>query len=263
MPEWEEELLALEKVSAYPAQSNFTGVLHPLEWIAEAHTRGWDVLLDAACFVPTNRLDLSRWHPDFVPVSFYKMFGYPTGVGCLLARKTALARLRHPWFAGGTVWGASVQGDGYVLLEGGEAFEDGTLNYLSLPAVEIGLRHLMMIGMDTIHERIRCLTSWLLEALLSLRHSNGTPLVRIYGPHTNHQRGEPLRSISSILMGPSLMSGWLSKERTRFASPYVPAAFVIQVQAKQPSTCHKKPCGRSFMRKRRKRCQSSSKVKGA
>jgi molybdenum cofactor sulfurtransferase len=72
---------------------------------------------------------------------------------------------------------------------GEEAFEDGTLNYLSLPAVVIGLRHLMMIGMDAIHERIRCLTGWLLEALLSLRHSNGTPLVQIYGPHTNHQRG--------------------------------------------------------------------------
>jgi len=178
-----------DRLFAYPAQSNFTGVQHPLEWIAEAQARGWDVLLDSAAFVPTNRLDLSRWHPDFVPISFYKMFGYPTGVGCLLARKTALAKLRHPWFAGGTVWGASVQGDGYVLLDGGEAFEDGTLNYLSLPAVEIGLRHLMMIGMDTIHERIRCLTSWLLEALLSLHHSNGTPLVRIYGPHTTHQRG--------------------------------------------------------------------------
>ena len=36
---------------------------------------GWDVLLDAAAFVPTNRLDLSRWHPDFVALSFYKMFG--------------------------------------------------------------------------------------------------------------------------------------------------------------------------------------------
>jgi len=98
-----------DRLFAYPAQSNFTGVQHPLEWIEEAHTRGWDVLLDAACFVPTNRLDLSRWHPDFVPVSFYKMFGYPTGIGCLLARKTALARLRHPWFSGGTVWGASYQ----------------------------------------------------------------------------------------------------------------------------------------------------------
>ena len=62
---------------AYPAQSNFSGVQHSLEWIAEAQARGWDVLLDAAAYVPTNRLDLSRWQPDFVSLSFYKIFGYP------------------------------------------------------------------------------------------------------------------------------------------------------------------------------------------
>ena len=66
---------------AYPAQSNFSGVQHPLDWIDQAHAQGWDVLLDAAAYVPTNRLDLSRWHPDFVALSFYKMFGWPTGVG--------------------------------------------------------------------------------------------------------------------------------------------------------------------------------------
>ena len=60
---------------AYPAQSNFSGVQHRLEWIEQAHSHGWDVLLDAAAFVPTNRLDLSVWHPDFVALSFYKMFG--------------------------------------------------------------------------------------------------------------------------------------------------------------------------------------------
>jgi hypothetical protein len=72
---------ATNKLFAYPAQSNFSGVQHSLEWIEEAQTMGWDVLLDAAAFVPTNRLDLSRWHPDYVTLSFYKMFGYPTGVG--------------------------------------------------------------------------------------------------------------------------------------------------------------------------------------
>ncbi|HLG65363.1 MAG TPA: aminotransferase class V-fold PLP-dependent enzyme [Ktedonosporobacter sp.] len=177
------------RLFAYPAQSNFTGVQHPLKWIEEAQARGWHVLLDGAAFVPTNRLDLSRWHPDFIPLSFYKMFGYPTGVGCLLARKAALDTLQRPWFAGGTVWGISVQGDGYVLLSGGEAFEDGTLNYLSLPAVEIGLKHLQAIGMEVIHERVQILTSWLLDTLLSLRHSNGTPLVQVYGPHTTDRRG--------------------------------------------------------------------------
>lgn len=88
---------------AYPAQSNVSGVQHPLDWIAYAQEQGWDVLVDCAAFVPSNRLDLSVWHPDFVPLSFYKMLGYLTGVGCLLARRSALAKLRRPWFAGGTI----------------------------------------------------------------------------------------------------------------------------------------------------------------
>jgi molybdenum cofactor sulfurtransferase len=174
---------------AYPAQSNFTGVQHSLEWIKQAQDRGWDVLLDAASFVPCNRLDLSRWHPDFVPISFYKMFGYPTGVGCLLARKAVLAKLRRPWFAGGTIYAVSAQGDWYVMAEGEAAFEDGTINYLSLPAVEIGLRHLATIGMETIHTRVMCLTGWLLETLQSMRHGNGAPLLQIYGPSTTALRG--------------------------------------------------------------------------
>jgi selenocysteine lyase/cysteine desulfurase len=103
---------------AYPAQSNFSSVQHPLEWIALAHEHGWDVLLDAAAYVPTSRLDLSRWEADFVPLSFYKIFGYPTGLGALIARKTALAKLHRPWFAGGTITVASVQGDRYYPLTG-------------------------------------------------------------------------------------------------------------------------------------------------
>lgn len=178
------------KLFAYPAQSNFSGVQHPLEWIELAHVRGWDVLVDGAAFVPTNRLDLNRWHPDFVPLSFYKIFGYPTGVGCLLARKAALSRLRRPWFAGGTLWGVSIQGDMHRMLEGAvEAFEDGTLDYLSLPAVEIGLKHVQAIGIETIHERVMCLTGWLLEQLLSLRHSNGRPATEVYGPPHCEERG--------------------------------------------------------------------------
>ena len=67
-------------------------------------------LLDAAAFVPTSKLDLSEVKPDFVPISFYKMFGYPTGLGALIARREALAKLHRPWFAGGTITVASVHG---------------------------------------------------------------------------------------------------------------------------------------------------------
>jgi len=174
---------------AYPAQSNFSAVQHPLEWIERAHAKGWDVLLDAAAFVPTNRLDLGAFQPDFVPVSFYKMFGYPTGVGALIARRQALGKLRRPWFAGGTITVASVQGDKYYLADAPSAFEDGTLDYLNIPAVEIGLKHIERIGYKTIHERVRCLTGWLLDKLTAMRHSTDEPLVRLYGPVTTLLRG--------------------------------------------------------------------------
>jgi molybdenum cofactor sulfurtransferase len=174
---------------AFPAQSNFTGVQHPLEYVDRAQRRGWDVLLDAAAFVPTNRLDLQAVRPEFVSVSFYKMFGYPTGVGCLLVRKAALHTLHRPWFAGGTVNFATVGGRRHVLSPGEAGFEDGTLNYLSIAAVEIGLRHLAAAGIDAIHTRVMCLTGWLLSRLVELRHSNGRPMVRIYGPITTAGRG--------------------------------------------------------------------------
>jgi selenocysteine lyase/cysteine desulfurase len=144
-------------------------VRHPLELVDAAHDQGWDVLLDAAAFVPTNRLDLSQIQPDFVTISFYKMFGYPSGVGCLLIRTGSIAKMRRPWFAGGTVNFATVQGRRHVLAPREAGFEDGTCNYLSIPAVEIGLRHLERITIDTIHTRVRCLTGWLLDQLLALR----------------------------------------------------------------------------------------------
>ncbi|MBL7135448.1 MAG: aminotransferase class V-fold PLP-dependent enzyme [Candidatus Marinimicrobia bacterium] len=173
----------------YPSQSNYSGVQHPLEWITLAQDKGWDVMIDSAAFAPTNRLDLNKWHPDFVPISFYKMFGYPTGVGCLLARKKALNKLHRPWFSGGTITISTVQGEEHYLADGEAGFEDGTVNYLTLPAVEIGLKHIANIGIETIHERVTCLTGWLLKQLLSLHHRNGKPLIRIYGPIDLDMRG--------------------------------------------------------------------------
>jgi molybdenum cofactor sulfurtransferase len=186
--------LGQHNLFAFPAQSNVSGVQHPLDWIAQAQAQGWDVLVDCAAFAPSNRLDLSQWHPDFVPLSFYKIFGFPTGVGCLLARKSALHKLRRPWFAGGTivlssVLAADATGSGFYLTPGEAGFEDGTINYLLLPAVEIGLRYIASIGIELIHERVSCLTGWVLENLLALRHSNGQPVVRVYGPINTQRRG--------------------------------------------------------------------------
>ncbi len=174
---------------AYPAQSNYSGVQHPPDWIEAAQARGWTVLLDASAFIATNRLDLGRRHPDFVTVSWYKAIGYPTGVGSLIARRDALARLRRPWFAGGAIGVASVAEPRHTLAPDHVGFEDGTIDFLSLPAVEIGIRHLEAIGIDTIHDRVRHLTRRMLAGLAALQHADGTPRVRLYGPPDDRDRG--------------------------------------------------------------------------
>jgi len=174
---------------AFPAQSNYSGVKHPLELVEQAHSKGMDVLLDAAAYVPTNRLDLGEFKPEFVALSFYKMFGYPTGIGALLIRRSVFKKMKRPWFAGGTVNFASVQGNGHYLAPNEAAFEDGTVNYLNIPAIKSGLQCLEKLGIKTISMRVHCFTGWLLDNLLSLQHSNGKPMVRIYGPTDTKMRG--------------------------------------------------------------------------
>lgn len=58
----------------------------------------------------------------------------------------------------------------YQSAPGAAHFEDGTVNYLNLPGVEIGLRWLERIGIETIHARVGALGGWLLDALGALRH---------------------------------------------------------------------------------------------
>jgi molybdenum cofactor sulfurtransferase len=99
----------------YPAQSNYCGHKYPLNEYIVPIKQGcfddtnacseWLVCVDAASYVSTAHLDLSSVQADFVPISFYKLFGFPTGLGALLVRNTAATALRdHPvYFGGGSV----------------------------------------------------------------------------------------------------------------------------------------------------------------
>lgn len=174
---------------AFPAQSNFSGVRHPLGLAARAKALGLDVLLDAAAFVPSQALSLRACPADFVALSFYKVFGYPTGLGALVARHEALARLRRPWFAGGTVTYASVAGDTHRLRPGHEAFEDGTPSFLAVSALYAGFSFLAEVGMPRLAGHVAFLTRLLLDGLTSRRHRSGAPLVRIHGPRGLSDRG--------------------------------------------------------------------------
>lgn len=80
--------------------------------IAYASSLGYHTLLDAAALAPSSALFLSDYPQlDAMAVSFYKMFGFPTGVGALIVKESFLAQLNRPWFAGGNVDVVQVPGN--------------------------------------------------------------------------------------------------------------------------------------------------------
>lgn len=106
----------------------------------------WLVIADAAAYVPTHLLDLSVVHPDFVPVSFYKMFGYPTGLGALIARKKSLALLHKVYWGGGSVLDATAQDTWRVLYSDAEGYMDGTRDFLGITQLQFGFQQLEQLG---------------------------------------------------------------------------------------------------------------------
>ncbi|GAB5033959.1 molybdenum cofactor sulfurase [Nannochloropsis oceanica] len=177
---------------AFPAQDNFAGIKYNLSWIDYIQKadnvcgkRGdWRVLLDAAAFVPSSRLDLGKFSPDFVTLSFYKLFGIPTGLGCLLVHKRSIDILRKVYWGGGSVVVAMTQ-QPITVFKGNPCakYEDGTLNFLSIINLNAGFDSFDELGIDRITRHVWALTQWTYEQLMLLKHSNGHPVVRVYGKH--------------------------------------------------------------------------------
>lgn len=190
---------------AFPAQDNFAGVKYPLEWIDVFHKAGggkWLVLLDAAAFVPTHSLDLHTHPADFVTISFYKIFGYPTGLGALLVRNDVVDVMQKTFFGGGTVILSSCDTHFCLLHQNPcSRFEDGTVSFLSIAALRHGFDALRAASglsgkptstsaqvMEPITRHVQALTRHLYQELAALKHSNGKPVVWIHGKHSADAR---------------------------------------------------------------------------
>ncbi|CAE6472029.1 unnamed protein product [Rhizoctonia solani] len=161
--------------------SNLTNRKVPLQGIiSAAQARGVHTILDAAALAPTTRISLRNTPVDSMVVSFYKMFGFPTGVGALIAKKKFLDILERPWFAGGAVDLVQVPG---VIATPAECissrFEEGTINYLTLPAVTTGIDTLSKY-MDLLPIRLSSLYHYLYSQLTMLHYPDTkTPVVQI------------------------------------------------------------------------------------
>nr|XP_048695293.1 molybdenum cofactor sulfurase isoform X2 [Caretta caretta] len=179
-------------VFCYPAQSNFSGTKYPLSWIQEIKsgklcpitTPGkWFVLLDAASYVSTSPLDLTVHQPDFIPISFYKIFGFPTGLGALLVNNQIAPFLRKSYFGGGTA-AAYLAGEEFYSPRPSvaERFEDGTVSFLDIIALKHGFDALERLtgGMENIKHHTFALSRYTYTVLSTLKYANGAPIVRIY-----------------------------------------------------------------------------------
>jgi len=201
---------------AFPAQSNFSGVRHSLSLVGEARARGWTVLLDAASYLSTTDLDLADVGADFTCLSLYKIAGYPGGVGALVARREALARLQRPAFAGGTVRWVSVAHGRHAMASGAEGFEDGTPPFTLAGAVPIALDAVRRAGRPAWAQQALRLTGRLLTAMREARHDTGLPLVRLHGPCTLEARG-PTIAFSLLRDDGTAVPYWEAEARARGA----------------------------------------------
>ena len=121
-------------LACFPAMSNFSGRKFPCAaWVRTLRAAGHRVLLDIAAFVSTNPVELGRLQPDYAVLSFYKMFGLPTGLGALLVRHEAAGLLTRRYFGGGTVDLALVRRRlTFPRHNISHRFEDGTVDYLGI-----------------------------------------------------------------------------------------------------------------------------------
>ncbi|XVF18302.1 hypothetical protein REPUB_Repub11eG0009600 [Reevesia pubescens] len=180
---------------AFPSECNFSGMRFSLDLVnivkqnaeiileGSPYSKGrWMVLIDAAKGCATQPPDLSLYPADFVVISFYKLFGYPTGLGALIIRNDAAKLLKKTYFSGGTV-AASIADIDFVRRREGveEHFEDGTISFLSIASICQGFKIFNTLTTSAICRHTMSLAMFLKKKLLALRHENGASVCTLYG----------------------------------------------------------------------------------
>ncbi|XP_057668674.1 molybdenum cofactor sulfurase 3 isoform X1 [Diorhabda carinulata] len=178
----------------YPAQCNFSGTKYPLKWIdnvkkgalntiVDTKSVNWFVLLDAASFLACDTIDLSLYKPDFVTISFYKIFGYPTGLGGLLVKKDSENVLRKKYYGGGTIEMVLSERNLFVPRRNvSERFEDGTLPFLSIISLTHGFDTIkrLKLTFNSISKHTFSLAQYVYRHISTLHHFNGQPVATLY-----------------------------------------------------------------------------------
>ncbi|XPS99846.1 Molybdenum cofactor sulfurtransferase [Ascochyta lentis] len=181
---------------AYPAQSNMSGERLPLSWASRirssAQHENTYTLLDAAALISTSPLDLSSHAaaPDFVTMSFYKIFGFPD-LGALIVRKASAHVLqRRKYFGGGTTETIACTEKPWVerkMTSVHASLEDGTIAIRSILALNCAIdTHTNLFGgLAQVSKHTGWLAKTLHNRLAGLKHANGVPVCHMYKAPTS------------------------------------------------------------------------------
>ncbi|KAI5083295.1 hypothetical protein GOP47_0003038 [Adiantum capillus-veneris] len=189
----EEEGVAFSLL-AFPSECNFSGKKFDLDLVKLMQSGQcprdsgdkWIVLIDAAKGCGSSQLDLSTYPADFVAISFYKIFGYPTGLGALLIRTQSSGILQKKYFGGGTVAACVADADFVQRRESIEQWlEDGTVPFLGIAALHKGFLTVNRLGMPNIGMHVGSLAKFTASQLSGLKHENGNRVCVLYGNHTS------------------------------------------------------------------------------
>lgn len=188
---------------AYPGQCNQTGERFPLkDWCERIRRSGnkcW-ILLDAASLATSCAPDLSSCDFDFIALSFYKIFGYPSGLGALIVKKSRDIELRKDWYFGGGTVDAIAFEDSWQIFRPNlhERFEDGTMNFLAVAALSHAFSHheLLFGSFQQISKHCSYLFKELYREMIKLTHPNGRPLCKL---HIDDHSEEALEKRGPIL----------------------------------------------------------------
>ncbi|CAL9107776.1 unnamed protein product [Musa textilis] len=184
---------------AFPSECNFSGQKFSLDLVNYVKEGGgkpltesprqrgcWMVLIDGAKGCATEPPDLARYPADFIVFSFYKIFGYPTGLGALVIRSEAAKVLTKTYFSGGTV-SASIADVDFIRRRDNieQVLEDGTISFLAIASIRHGFKIINTLTHSAISRHTASLATYTRTKMMDLKHENGAEVCKIYGGNTS------------------------------------------------------------------------------
>lgn len=178
---YEQLLQQKPKIVAFAHMSNVLGTINPAQqMIAQAHTVGAIVLLDAAQSVPHMPVNVQELDADFLCFSSHKMLG-PTGIGVLYGKRDLLEAM--PPFMGG---GDMIRTVGLRASTWNDLpwkFEAGTPSIAEAIGLGAAVDYLNALGMEHVRQHEQDITAYAMAQLQTV------PGLTIYGPDATQRGG--------------------------------------------------------------------------